>query len=96
MPRRAFGTSGRVGGARHVGMRALIMEVDSVDELEQIASRLDSRGALVRRAHGDDWTAVVGSDPDRLAVITNCSLGPDPISTGHWSNLTEVIYGVGE
>ena len=34
---RAFG-SGLAGGARHVGVRALVLEVDSAEELERIAT----------------------------------------------------------
>ena len=34
---RAFG-SGRIGGARHTGLRGFILEVESADQMEQIAS----------------------------------------------------------
>ena len=36
---RAFGSS-PIGGARHIGLRAFILEADSPDHLEQIASEL--------------------------------------------------------
>ena len=45
---RAFGSS-PAGGARHIGLRAFVLEVDSDDELERIASELDSRRLLVSR-----------------------------------------------
>ena len=42
---RAFGRS-PIGGARHIGLRAFILEADSPDHLEQIASELESRKLL--------------------------------------------------
>ena len=55
---RAFGSS-PMGGARHVGLRAFILEVESADQLERIADSLDgpagssSAGAIT--ASGRRW-----------------------------------------
>lgn len=63
---RSVGTTSahRVIGAGHVGIRAVVLEVATVDELERIAAALDQRGCLVAR-HGDDatWAAVLGAIP---------------------------------
>jgi catechol 2,3-dioxygenase-like lactoylglutathione lyase family enzyme len=93
---RAFGTTGRVGGARHIGMRALVLEVDSLGELEEIANALDHRGCLDGRREGAGWTAAVGHDPDRIAVVAGASLGPGPIALEGWEALDEILYGLGE
>lgn len=93
---RALGTSGRRGGGRHLGMRALILEVDSLDELEQIATALEARQYLVGRRDGDTWTAVFGRDPDHVAVVAGFSDGPAGITLEAWAALDEILYGVGE
>jgi catechol 2,3-dioxygenase-like lactoylglutathione lyase family enzyme len=93
---RALETSGRVGGARQIGMRALLLEVNSIDALEKISKALDQRGCLVGKREGADWTAVVGHDPDRIAVVANASLGPGPITVEGWKALDEVLYSLGE
>ena len=71
---RAFGSS-RIEGARHAGLRAFVLEVESTDQLERIASELDSRGLLVSRRHHSDWAAVVGRDPDGAAIVVTCVSG---------------------
>ena len=65
---RAFGSS-PAGGARHIGLRAFVLEVESADELERIASELDSRRLLVSRRDQSEWTAIVGRDPDGMALV---------------------------
>ena len=93
---RALGGSGRVR-ARHIGMRALVLEVESVDALEQIEQALDKEGCLVGRLTDHaTWTAVVGHDPDRNAVVTGSSLGTEPITVESWASLDESLYGLGE
>jgi catechol 2,3-dioxygenase-like lactoylglutathione lyase family enzyme len=93
---RSLGTAGRVGGARHVGIRALVLEVDSLDELERIGTALDARQSFVTRHSGETWTAVFGRDPDRIAVVAGTSLGPDPVSLDAWAKLDEALYALGE
>ena len=93
---RALGTSGRMGGARHVGMRAIILEVDSTEELDRIEGALQSRGSYVGRRQGPTWTAVVGTDPDHIAVVTASSVGTDHVSRDDWTSLDEFVYGIGE
>lgn len=92
---RAFG-SGLVEGARHVGVRALVLEVDSADELERIASELDSRKLLVGRRDHDEWKAVVGRDPDSVAVALAWHPGGGRITEDGWKTLDDFLYGIGE
>ena len=92
---RAFG-SGRLGGAGHTGLRAFILEVESADQLEQIASDLDSRRLLVSRRDHSEWTAVVGRDPDGVAVVVAWHPGGGRIPEDGWSTLDDFLYGIGE
>jgi catechol-2,3-dioxygenase len=92
---RAFGTS-PLGGARHIGLRAFVLEVESADQLERIASELDSRGVLVNRRDHNEWTAVVGHDPDGVAVTVACSSGSGRITENSWRTLDDFLYGIGE
>jgi catechol 2,3-dioxygenase len=92
---RAFGSS-PVGGARHTGLRAFLLEVESVDQLERIASELETRRLLVSRRDHSEWTAVVGHDPDRVAVVVACGPGVDRITEDSWRTLDDFLYGVGE
>jgi catechol 2,3-dioxygenase-like lactoylglutathione lyase family enzyme len=88
----------RVSGGRHIGIRALVIEVDSVEEVERIAAALDKRGSLLSR-HGDDdskWTAAFGRDPDQIAIVAGASLTPEPIELEAWAALDDTLYGVGE
>jgi lactoylglutathione lyase len=93
---RSLGSTGHVGGARHVGIRALILEVDALDELERIAVELQKRDALVSRHGADTWTAAFGRDPDRIAVVVGCSLTGAPIPIEAWAALDESLYALGE
>jgi catechol-2,3-dioxygenase len=90
---RAFG-SDRVGGARHTGLRAFVLEVESADQQERIATELDSRGLLVSRRQHDEWTAVVGRDPDGVAVVV--AWMPGGIVEDSWRTLDDLLYGIGE
>jgi catechol-2,3-dioxygenase len=92
---REFG-SGPVAGARHVGVRAFVLEVDSDDQLEQISSELDSRKLLVRRRDHPEWTAVVGRDPDGVAVVLARHAGGGRITEDSWRTLDDFLYGIGE
>jgi catechol-2,3-dioxygenase len=92
---RAFGSS-HVGGARHPGLRAFLLEVESADELERIASDLDSRRVLVSRRDRSEWTAVVGRDPDGVAVVVSWHPGEGRIPEDSWKTLDEFLYGIGE
>lgn len=92
---RALGSS-PVGGARHVGLRAFILEVESDDQLEQIVSNLDSRNLLVSRRDHSEWTAVVGRDPDGVAVVVAWHPGSGRISGDDWRTLDDFLYGIGE
>ena len=96
---RSVGTTSahRVIGAGHVGIRAVVLEIDTVDELERIAAALEQRGGLVAR-HGDDatWAAVFGRDPDHIAVVAGTSLVDGPITLDAWANLDDALYSAGE
>ena len=92
---RAFG-SGRLGGAGHTGLRAFILDVESADRLERIASDLDSRRLLVSRRDHSEWTAVVGRDPDGVAVVVARHAGGGRIPKNGWRTLDDFLYGIGE
>jgi catechol-2,3-dioxygenase len=92
---RAFG-SGRLGGAGHTGLRAFILDVESADQLERIASDLDSRRLLVSRRDHSEWTAVVGRDPDGVAVVLARHAGGGRIPKDGWRTLDDFLYGIGE
>ncbi len=90
---RALGRS-PVGGARHIGLRAFVLEVESADQLERIVSDLDTRKLLVSRREHSEWTAVVGRDPDGVAVVVACV--PGGVSEESWRTLDDLLYGIGE
>jgi catechol-2,3-dioxygenase len=92
---RAFGSS-PAGGARHIGMRAFMLEVESAGQLEQIATEFESRGVLVSRRDHTEWTAVVGRDPDGVAIVVACVSGTGRITEDSWRTLDDFLYGVGE
>jgi catechol 2,3-dioxygenase len=92
---RAFG-SGRISGARHSGVRGFVLAVESADQLERVARELDSRKLLVRRADHDEWTAVVGRDPDGVAVVLTWQPEGEQIAEDSWRTLDDLLYGIGE
>ena len=92
---RALGSS-PLGGARHIGLRAFILEVESTDQLEQIASDLESQRRLVSRREHSDWTAVVGRDPDGVAVVVAWHPGGGRLTEDDWRTLDDFLYGIGE
>jgi catechol 2,3-dioxygenase len=92
---RAFGRS-PLGGARHIGLRAFVLEVETADELERIGSELDSRRLLVNRRDHSEWTAVVGRDPDGVALVVACGSGTRRITEDSWRTLDDFLYGIGE
>jgi catechol 2,3-dioxygenase-like lactoylglutathione lyase family enzyme len=92
---RALGTTGHVGGAHHIGARAIVWEVGSLDQLDHIAGALERRSSLVGKREAKTWTAVVGHDPDRIAIVASCSLRDGPITYDDWDP-DELLYGLGE
>jgi catechol-2,3-dioxygenase len=92
---RALGSS-RVEGTGHIGLQAFLLEVESPDQLETIASKLDSRKALVSRRDRSEWTAVVGRDPDRVAVVVVWHPGGGRTTEDGWRTLDDFLYGIGE
>jgi lactoylglutathione lyase len=93
---REIRTTGRLEGARHLGMRALVVEVDSVKELDRIAAALEARGLFEARREGDQWLAAFGRDPDGTAVVAGASKTSTPITLQAWADLDESLYGIGE
>jgi len=85
-----------VGGAGHIGLRAFILEIESADQLERIASALDSRKLLISRRDHTEWTAVVGRDPDAVAVVVARHPGGGRITEDGWKTLDDFLYGIGE
>jgi catechol 2,3-dioxygenase-like lactoylglutathione lyase family enzyme len=83
-----------VGGAGHSGLQASILEVDSDDQLELIAGKLDARRALIGRREHSEWTAIVGRDPDAVAVVI--AWVPGGMTEDSWTSLDDFLYAVGE
>ena len=75
-------------------MRAFILQVESAGQLERIASDLESRRLLVSRRDHREWTAVVGRDPDEIAVVAASHSGD--MSGDGWRTLDDFLYGIGE
>ena len=92
---RGFGNS-PARGARHIGLRAFILEVETTDELERIASELDSRKLLVSRRNHAEWIAVAGRDPDGVAIVVASHPGGGGITEDGWGTLDDFLYGIGE
>ncbi len=92
---RAFGSS-PMGGARHIGLRAFLLEIESADQLEQIASDLEARKLLVSRREHAEWSAVVGRDPDGVAVAVAWHPGGEQNGENTWRDLDDFLYGIGE
>ncbi len=87
---------GAVGGAGHIGLRAFVLEIESADQLERIASDLDSRRLLVSRREHAEWTAVVGRDPDGVAIVVAWHPGGGRIPEASWRALDDFLYGISE
>jgi catechol-2,3-dioxygenase len=91
---RAFGNS-PLDGAGHIGLRAFLLEAESADQLERVATELDTRKLLNGRRDHTEWTAVVGHDPDGVAVVLVWH--PDGARTEDgWRVLDDFLYGIGE
>jgi catechol 2,3-dioxygenase-like lactoylglutathione lyase family enzyme len=93
---RALATTGRLGGARHTGIRSLVLEADSLEDLDRITAELDKRGFLESRRDTDTWTATFARDPDHTSVVIGTGVGSEPITLDAWAELDEGLYGVGE
>lgn len=87
---------GLVGGAGRIGLHAFVLEVESDDQLERIASAFDSRRALMSRRDHGDWIAVVGRDPDGVAVVVAWHPGGGRITEDGWRTLDDFLYGIGQ
>jgi catechol 2,3-dioxygenase-like lactoylglutathione lyase family enzyme len=92
---RAFGSS-PMGGARHIGLRAFLLEAESADQFERVASEMDSRRVLVGRRDHSEWTAVVARDPDEVTVVLVWHPEGKPSTDDGWRVLDDFLYGVGE
>ena len=92
---RVLGRSPHAGGG-HIGLRAFLLEVETADELERIATGLDARQALVGRRERSEWSAVIGRDPDRAAVVVAWHPGGWGKTGDAWSTLDDFLYVIGE
>jgi catechol 2,3-dioxygenase len=92
---RAFGSS-PIGGARHIGLRAFILEAESPDQVDLIATELTSRKLLVGRRDHSDWTAVVARDPDGVTVVVAANRAGGRLGDDGWKTLDDFLYGIGE
>jgi catechol 2,3-dioxygenase-like lactoylglutathione lyase family enzyme len=92
---RVLGRSPLAGGG-HIGLRAFMLEVEAADELERIATDLEARNALVTRREHQEWTALIGRDPDRAAVVVVWHPGERATIEDSWKTLDDLLYGIGE
>jgi catechol-2,3-dioxygenase len=92
---RALGR-GPLGGGGHIGLRAFLLEVETADQLERIATQLDARKAFVSRREHSEWTAVIGRDPDRAAVVVAWHPGGWGKTEDSWKTLDDFLYVIGE
>ena len=92
---REFGNS-PLAGARHIGLRAFVLDVESADELERIAGDLEAGGHFVGRRDRSEWTAVVGRDPDGVGVVAAWHRGDERHAVEGWKALDDILYGIGE
>lgn len=92
---RAFGSS-PAGGARHIGVRAFVLDVESAARLEEIASEFERRKLLISRRDHTEWSAVVGHDPDGVSVVLASHPHGDESTEEGWKALDDFLYGVGE
>jgi len=90
---RAFGKSPLVG-AGHIGLRGFILEAESADQLDRFESELESRRLLITRREHSEWTAVVGRDPEGVAVVLTWH--PSGTTEDGWKVLDDFLYGIGE
>jgi catechol 2,3-dioxygenase-like lactoylglutathione lyase family enzyme len=92
---RVLGRSPLAGGG-HIGLRAFMLEVEAADELERIATDLEARNALVTRREHQEWTALIGRDPDMAAVVVVWHPGERATIEDSWKTLDDLLYGIGE
>lgn len=92
---REFGHSPLEGG-RHIGLRSFIMEAESAERQNQIESDLQARKLFLNRREENDWTAVVGRDPDGISIVV--AWHPDGGGPAARSNRMPdaFLYSVGE
>lgn len=92
---RALGTSPHEGSG-HIGLRAFVLDVDSSEQLEGIATELESRRVLISRRTHEKWTAVVGRDPDGLSLVVTHVSDSGRTDEESWTTLDDFLYGIGE
>ena len=85
-----------MAGARHVGLRAFLVDVESAEQLDGIADELTSRKRFLSRHEHGDWTAVVGRDPDGVAVVVTWHPDGGLSAQDRWRTLDDFLYGIGE
>ena len=73
-----------------------VLAVDSADQQERIAVGLEARNALLHRREHSEWIAVVGRDPDGVAVTVTWHPGGTATVEEGWKTLDDFLYGIGE
>lgn len=91
---RAFGSS-PLDGAGHIGLRAFLLEAESLDQLESIERELDSRKLFIGRRDHSEWSAVVGHDPDGVTVVLVRHPDRSATTEDGWKVLDDFLYGIG-
>ena len=92
---RALGSS-PMGGARHIGLRAFVLEVDTADQQERIASELEARQRSPQPARDQRVDRRGGSRPGRDG--RGRDLAPRGVRDGGGAleNPRRLLYGIGE
>jgi catechol 2,3-dioxygenase len=88
--------SSPLDGAGHIGLRAFLLEAESVDQLERIERTLDSRKLFIGRRDHSEWKAVVGRDPDGVAVVLVWHRDESGTTEDGWKVLDDFLYGIGQ
>ncbi len=84
-----------VSGAGHIGLQAFVLEAESADQLERIASELDSRRLFISRHVHSEWTAIVGRDPDRATIVVAWHPDGGRAPGDAWRLPDDFLYGIG-
>jgi catechol 2,3-dioxygenase-like lactoylglutathione lyase family enzyme len=85
----------RHGGGRDIGIKVLVLEAGSLDELTEIEKRLEKRNAITSVRTTEEWKGVFGIDPDRTVVAVSASVTGDHITKDHWEVLDDIVFSLG-
>lgn len=81
-------------GGGSLGVRFLLFETSSLDDLNDVERRLTEQHAFDARRSGDGWELVIFHDPDRNFVGLSASTTDTPITGEAWTHIDDVIYSI--